>query len=356
MRNKHPLYQEIVSLFQEKMECGSYMPGDKIESISQIVDRYGVSRVTANRVICELQKMNLVKTLQGRGSFVNALGAVPVKKVKVSSIQRLVLVSVRLRDSDRRFDSEIFRGINEAAKKHDLEFSEVINHQYKKQYNESFLPTLANSAFIMVSSPENIQLLYSMFSSNHARCVLLDNIFPGAESVLTDNADGIAQLVEHLSRLGHKRLLFAARFSSHQGTVNENERLEAFKIETKRRNLDGCTIVNGNYDELLGMVLNKKRPPTAVMFTQDDPALKFIKLLTDRGFRVPKDLSVTGFDDYSLNERGLERLTTFRLGYYDMGAEAVELLFQNERADSYMAPIWKRVKGTLIVRESSGKA
>ena len=72
-----------------------------------------------------------------------------------------------------------------------------------------------------------------------------------------------------------------------------------------------------------------------------------------RGIRVPEDVAVCGYDDFSIAPHSRVPLTTYRVGVEDMGRAAVDLmkrLLQGEQA----VPMYYIVPGQLVVRESSG--
>lgn len=65
-----PRYVEIKRFVQHAIERGEIKPGDRILSEAELVQRFGVSRMTANRALRELQDAGIVKRLPGVGSFV----------------------------------------------------------------------------------------------------------------------------------------------------------------------------------------------------------------------------------------------------------------------------------------------
>jgi DNA-binding GntR family transcriptional regulator len=65
-----PLYIQVADDIQAKIEAGTLQPARPIPSEKTLQQEHGVSRGTARSAVKELQKRNLVHTIQGRGTFV----------------------------------------------------------------------------------------------------------------------------------------------------------------------------------------------------------------------------------------------------------------------------------------------
>lgn len=65
-----PLYLGLKQEIRRHVESGDWPPGSRVPSENQIVEAYGVSRMTANRALRELAQEGLVRRVQGVGSFV----------------------------------------------------------------------------------------------------------------------------------------------------------------------------------------------------------------------------------------------------------------------------------------------
>lgn len=68
-----PLYEEICRQLQDKIEKGVYPKGSLMPSESEIQAHYGVSRVTARRAYKVLIDQGILRTVKGKGTFVNDL-------------------------------------------------------------------------------------------------------------------------------------------------------------------------------------------------------------------------------------------------------------------------------------------
>lgn len=65
-----PLYTQLVNDLMDKIQSGLLRPGDLIESEKELMQRYGVSRVTVRQALGRLRRDRLVVCRQGKGTFV----------------------------------------------------------------------------------------------------------------------------------------------------------------------------------------------------------------------------------------------------------------------------------------------
>jgi len=66
--------------------------------------------------------------------------------------------------------------------------------------------------------------------------------------------------------------------------------------------------------------------PTAVVCVNDQVAFAVLRTLAERGIRVPRDVSVVGYDDVDFAEMLSPALTSIRQPKYELGRAAAELL------------------------------
>lgn len=351
-----PLYERILDDIRSKIEQGIYRTGEKIDSLNQLCARYGVSKITAIRAIDELQKLGLLRKVAGRGSYVTGMRYEAQDKHDAPPLRRIILFSKGFieQTADSNFAKKIYNGITSQAGRQgiDVRVEHISETEVRGPVQIPFLPA-SDEGIIALARDSVISMLY-LFTDPNCRRVLVDTSVAGVPNVLTDNYDGIRQLLEHLAGLGHRHILFAARFADGQNFVNENERLEAFLNISAALGIVAEVVTSGNFNDVFRALRCQNRP-TAVMFSRDDPAMKLIRELEAAGVKIPQELSVTGFDDYVSAEYNEERLTTLRVNTVKLGNAAIELL--GEPVDPlWRAPLTRRIRGELKVRTSSGPA
>jgi DNA-binding LacI/PurR family transcriptional regulator len=95
--------------------------------------------------------------------------------------------------------------------------------------------------------------------------------------------------------------------------------------------------------------------PTAIFATNDIVAIGAWRKLVESGFRIPRDISIVGFDDIAISRFLVPPLTTLAQPYREIGAKAVELLVDLVQAGETAKPAEKNVvlAPTLKIRGST---
>jgi DNA-binding transcriptional regulator YhcF (GntR family) len=73
--SEKPRYQQLKELIIERISSGELQPRDRVPSENELVDATGVSRMTANRALRELNDEGVVERVAGKGTFVAELKA-----------------------------------------------------------------------------------------------------------------------------------------------------------------------------------------------------------------------------------------------------------------------------------------
>lgn len=169
------------------------------------------------------------------------------------------------------------------------------------------------------------------------------------------NRRGAQQAVEHLIRLGRRRI--ATISGPHNMSVGY-DRLMGYRDALQRMDIDidHQLEFEGDFTKIsgyLGMRQLLSHDPDAVFVASDQMALGALQALREGGRRVPDDVAVIGFDDMPFATMGEPQLTTIRqpvqrLGY--LAAEGLIGLIEEEITPPYQVS----VPTQLIIRESCG--
>ncbi len=69
-------YARVRQALRAELEAGRFPPGARMPSEAELVERFGVSRMTVNRALRELQAVGLIERVQGVGTFAAQLDKV----------------------------------------------------------------------------------------------------------------------------------------------------------------------------------------------------------------------------------------------------------------------------------------
>ncbi|MBC9728766.1 LacI family DNA-binding transcriptional regulator [Streptomyces sp. TRM68367] len=167
---------------------------------------------------------------------------------------------------------------------------------------------------------------------------------------LTD-ALPVAELIEQLAGLGHRRFLHVA---GDQQFASARARKDAYLRAIERLGLESVGVADGDWSGESGAAairaLDAGRLPTAVIAANDLVAAGVIRGARDRGLDVPGDLSVTGWDNSDICRYLPPSLTTVHIDLEGLGRNAMVRLVE---AISGRAPEPSRSPThTVIWRES----
>ena len=103
--------------------------------------------------------------------------------------------------------------------------------------------------------------------------------------------------------------------------------MRKYKLEVKNHYIITLsTTLNGAYQDMLAYLDKEPGLPTAFFVDNDMIALGAMKALQERGYKVPDDVSIIGFDDLPFSEISYPPLTTLRVPNKEMGRLAVRRL------------------------------
>jgi len=175
----------------------------------------------------------------------------------------------------------------------------------------------------------------------------------GTQAVVGDDHDGIAQAIEHLAGLGHRRIAYVA---GPQALSTGRTRYRAYEQLAPD---GGCELVwiGERFTEREGArgmaaLLDSGARFSAVLAGNDLMALGCYDVLAQRGLRCPEDVSVIGFNDMPFSDKFAPPLTTVRIPHHEMGRRAAELLLARLHGDPD-GPALTVLPAQLVVRRST---
>jgi LacI family transcriptional regulator len=182
----------------------------------------------------------------------------------------------------------------------------------------------------------------------------------GVTNVVLDQRRAAELTLRHLYELGHRKIAFM-RGGSHSADADERwECLMAVARELKIEVKPELTVqiqLRVTTPELgfgpANELLNRGGEFTALICYNDEAAFGAIRAFADHGLRVPRDISVVGFDDIRSAAFYNPSLTTVRQPLNQMGIEAARILLKRIRGQESFPDVVP-VLPDLVIRESTG--
>jgi len=188
--------------------------------------------------------------------------------------------------------------------------------------------------------------------------ILIDRPLPGlaCDTVLVDNLNAAYGAIEHLINHGHRRIGIIA---GPPGIYTAQERLKGYRRVHEDFDLPIADdlILEGDYSlesgyRLMGQLLQRADPPTAVFVTNYEMTLGAIMALNESPIRVPDELSIIGFDNQQLARIVKPALTIVVQPIQAIGETAATLLMKRLRDDRTGFPVIQRLKTGLVLGDS----
>jgi DNA-binding LacI/PurR family transcriptional regulator len=331
-------------------------------TIYDVGRRAGVSRSTVSRVLNGKGEVD-PKTAETVWEAVRALNYYPNASARALVRQRTDMIGVMLAHVSDPFYEKLIKGIESAAAAWDMGVvfynsdDDLQNHQL---LITSVLESNKVDGAIVVGSHLGDKKIILEIISRGFPMAMIERYFTESDvpCIVTDNRAGAVLAVEHLSRLGHRRIGCITGNLLYQTAI---DRLEGYKatLEKLRFPVEEELIAFGGFHyekgyEGMKQLLSLRERPTAVFACNDMMAFGAILAINECGLSVPQDIAVVGYDDITFAAMFYPPLTTIRQPLFEMGSLAAQSLIGRIRSGE-AAPIVKKVFPVeLVVRKSCG--
>ena len=170
------------------------------------------------------------------------------------------------------------------------------------------------------------------FKKRDIPLLVMENHIKGYSSIEYDNQYGGQLAAEHFIKKGHQRCAFIGNSLVPEYTLSQEEdRFEGYRkallnhgIALPEEYVKMPVLHSRDQDQQILDLLDIDPAPTAIFTSTDELALRVLKIARKRGFRIPEDLAVIGFDDIDI--AAYLELTTISQSLFESGKLAAEHL------------------------------
>ncbi len=354
-------YREILEKIQDDISSGRYRPGQRLPSETELVRRYGASRMTVFRAMHELQTLGIVTRRVGSGTFVSQDSG------SGSHVFGLLIPEL----GQTEIFEVICKGMMEAPKAvhHSLLWGNSPSQENEKeeiaqQLCRHYISRKVSGVFFapVEFSPgrdEANHRIAAALTQAHIPVVLLDRCierYPKRSEydlVGIDNRRTAYVATEHLIKAGAKRIAFFARPNS---APTVDARIAGYReaIHSLSNQSDRNLVSLGDAsDAKFVKTLLKKDRPDAFICANDLTAGNLMHTLLSIGQRIPEDIRIVGIDDVKYARLLPVPLTTQHQPCKDIGRIALGIML--DRISNPDLPPRDVLLGCqLMVRKSCG--
>ncbi|WMJ78932.1 MULTISPECIES: LacI family DNA-binding transcriptional regulator [unclassified Sedimentibacter] len=297
--------------------------GVSIATVSMILNNKdkSITDATRTRVLDAVKKYNYIPNAMA-GSLVT---------------QKTHTVGLILPDITNPFFPGVARGAEDKA--NESGYSIIFcNTDDKLEVEEKHIETLTKKMAdgIIIAHSSNSEKMSGILERCKVPVILIDRDFYSKNicgKVLVNNLEGAYNGVVHLINKGYKKIAY---LSGSLKTRTARDRLAGYRKALCDNGLeyDEKLIKYGEYKIEWGKngiieLLSENKNFDAIFCGNDLIAVGAVKELKKRGFNIPDDIGIIGFDDIYLAGLVEPSLTTVRQPNYEMGYMAMELLLKN---------------------------
>ena len=189
--------------------------------------------------------------------------------------------------------------------------------------------------------------------------VVIDHEYEGCDCVLSDNHRSMEQIVEAAYHMGHRRIAY---IHGEDGTVTRSREAGFYKgcAELGLR-VPSTYMQSAKFHDpaacaqTVMKLLDEPEPPTCILCPDDYSCLCALWLLESEGIRVPRDISLIGYDGIRMSQMMQPRLTTYCQDADAIGREVINLLMDAITNPEDHVTRHIPVSGHLIPGETLGR-
>ena len=275
------------------------------------------------------------------------LHAVEVLDYKPNEVARSLvtkksnIIGVIVNDIGNGYVSQVLRGVEEIGRMFNYDI--LLSSSYGDLEVEMKFANLFSQkqveGIILISDIVNERLMYKL-DQIKIPYVVINRFYTidQAATVSINNKNATYKMTQYLIDEGHEKIGYVA-LRKDMDRTNETYKLKGYREAMQQNDLKAKIIYAEGLDQeaaedviedIIEDIEDKRY--TALFCTQDILAIHLMNELSDRGIRVPDDISICGFGGTELSEIIRPSLTTVKEPFYDIGAVAVRKLLKSVEA------------------------
>jgi len=328
-------------------------------TISDVAKLADVSKTTVSRVLNNSDLVNY-KTKQKVLEVIKELSYTPSIIAQGMRGQKTRTFGVVIPDFKNLYYSEFLEHVEEAARKHEYIAIVCSSEMDTERERDNIDQLLRRNIDGLIVCWYKDVIANRSFLEKLARklpIVLMDQPSCGlpVSAVYSDGYKGIKTLTNYFIEKGHRKI---GIIKSLDKFPVGNIRFEGYVSALREHGIRVTENLIGNADWTVGgafeatkKLLMKSRP-TAIIAVTDLMAIGVLKCLNDKGFSIPKEIAIGGFDNISLTSMMSPSLTTVAQPIQMLAQKATDQLIKRIE-NRYVRNRDIELQNRLIIRDST---
>ncbi|MBS3787592.1 LacI family DNA-binding transcriptional regulator [Candidatus Bipolaricaulota bacterium] len=328
-------------------------------TIKDIAEKVGVSANTVSRAINDKGEIS-EETKEEILEVAKELDYRPNRLARGLRLNKTGILGVVVADNANPFFGAVVKGIEEVAEKNG--YSVILKdteENYAREEKSVEIMIAEQVEGVVISPVQKGRRSLQILEDASIPYVLLARYFDDirADYVAIDDEQGGFLATQHLLEREHRRIAF---INGPQYNSSAQARFKGYKkaLTEAEVKIDKSLIKYGALSEEDGYkfgqeLLSSNNHPSAIFTFSDYVALGAIRAVHKRGFEIPEDISVLGYDNIVFSRCLKVPLTTISVPKRKLGREACRLLVRKIENDEKDQVTQKKLPVELLKRSTT---
>lgn len=302
--------------------------------IKDVAERCGLSIASVSKALRGESDLN-PKTAEYIRRVAREMGYVPNASARLLKTNKSFNIGVLFVDQtasglEHEYFSSILNSIKDESEKHGYDITFITHH-----FGSNFLTFYDHAKYrnvdgVIIASvdfkdPEVVKLVESEIPT-----VTIDYDFNDKSSVVSDNIQGVKDIVDYLAKMGHTKIAYIKGDDTSVTQKRATSFYRACALHNIEVNEDFVKSGRYHMPNVSGAItrelLELKERPTVIMYPDDYSLLGGITEIEKHGLKIPDDISIVGYDGIKLSRLLRPIITTYVQNSKEIGIMAVQKL------------------------------
>jgi LacI family transcriptional regulator len=276
--------------------------------------------------------------------IIKDVGYIPNKMAQALKNSHSKLIGHMTLFSQNMLYEQLSAAVDKAALSHGYHVMTLASHYNNGEESKQIDELIAQrvEGLIITSNALIDRELITKLVDNKIPVVMIERVkkLPYVDCILIDDFGGVYGAVTHILEKGHRRIGFIGNYLEHEVEINRYNGYCKAVCDYGIPLLPEFIQLKQEYSilfcyEATKTLMEGTNPPTAIFTTSDIFACGVMQYLYEKNIRVPKDISIVGYDN-TLATMLAPAINSVGLPYQEIGDWAIKLLLS--RMDNEKAP------------------